>query len=197
MSGYPNKIEAAVLVSTNKPLQVLEMKLPKLMKGQILVKVIFSGVCRSQLMECKGLRGKDKWLPHLLGHEGSGVVIKVGEGVSKVSIGDEVILTWIECEGIDAKPAKYRHNKKVINAGKVTTFSNYTIVSENRLVIKPTGLSLKEAVLFGCALPTGAGIIKNEINLKKYFIKNILKDEIVICMGAGSISKWIREMKIK
>ena len=40
-------------------------------------------------------------------------------------------------------------------------------------------------------------IIKNEINLKKYFIKNILKDEIVICMGAGSISKWIREMKIK
>ena len=40
-------------------------------------------------------------------------------------------------------------------------------------------------------------IIKNEINLKKYFIKNLLKDEIVICMGAGSISKWIREMKIK
>ena len=40
-------------------------------------------------------------------------------------------------------------------------------------------------------------IIKNEINLKKYFIKNILRDEIVICMGAGSISKWIREMKIK
>ncbi len=179
MSGYPNKIEAAVLVSTNKPLQVLEMKLPKLMKGQILVKVIYSGVCRSQLMECKGLRGKDKWLPHLLGHEGSGVVIKVGESVSKVSIGDEVILTWIECEGIDAKPAKYRQNKKVINAGKVTTFSNYTIVSENRVIKKPKKMPFDVAALFGCAFPTGAGMIINDLRFSK--------NDNVVVLGLGGI----------
>ena len=179
MSKYPCKIKAAVLVNIKKPLQILELKTPKLMKGQILVKVFFSGICKSQLMECKGFRGKDKWLPHLLGHEGSGVVIKVGTGVNKVSIGDEVILTWIECEGIDADPVKYRHNKKVINAGKVTTFSNYTIVSENRVIKKPKKMPFDIAALYGCAFPTGAGMVINDLSFNKH-------DNILV-LGLGGI----------
>jgi S-(hydroxymethyl)glutathione dehydrogenase/alcohol dehydrogenase len=114
-------------------------------------------------MEVRGKRGADQWLPHLLGHEGSGEVLAVGEGVTKVKKGDHVILGWVKGEGIDAPGAKYLCNGNVVNSGKVTTFSNHTIVSENRIVKKPEGLALDEAVLFGCALPTGSGMVLNEV----------------------------------
>ena len=125
--------------------------------------MLFSGVCRSQLMEVRGGRGKDPWLPHLLGHEGSGEVLAIGPGVTKVRPGDEVILGWLKGQGLDAPGAKYRCNGQVINSGRVTTFSNYTIVSESRLVKKPDELPLDVAILFGCALPTGGGMVLNEL----------------------------------
>ena len=80
-------IEAAVLVQTSQPLELKTITHRKLKKGQVLVKILYSGICRSQLMEVKGLRGEDKWLPHLLGHEGSGIVEQIGEGVKKVKVG--------------------------------------------------------------------------------------------------------------
>ena len=75
-------MKAAVLRKINKPLTIENLILPKLTKGQLLVELKFSGVCHSQLMEIKGLRGKDIWIPHLLGHEGSGIVKKVANGVN-------------------------------------------------------------------------------------------------------------------
>ncbi len=83
----PKYLKAAVLISQKKPLKILKLEIPKIKEGQILVKILFSGVCRSQIMEIKGLRGKDKWLPHMLGHEGSGTVVEIGKGVKKVSKG--------------------------------------------------------------------------------------------------------------
>ena len=156
--------KAAILRELGCPLVVGEIEIPKLQNGQVLVKIYYSGVCRSQLMEVSGLRGADPWLPHLLGHEGSGIVLEVGPGVSKVKVGDEVILGWIKSDGIDALGAKYTCNGQIINSGKVTTFSNYSVVSESRLVKKPFGLPFDIAVLFGCALPTGAGMVLNELN---------------------------------
>ena len=76
--------KAAVLEKTNSALKIKNLKAPELKKGQVLVKVLFSGVCRSQLMEIEGKRGRDKWLPHCLGHEGSGVVESIGPKVTKV-----------------------------------------------------------------------------------------------------------------
>ena len=73
----------AVLYSKNK-IKYLNLKIPKLKKGQVLVKIMYSGVCRSQLMEFKGQRGKDIYLPHLFGHEAAGKVEVVGGGVKKV-----------------------------------------------------------------------------------------------------------------
>ena len=157
-----NISRAAVLEKLGQPLVIKNIELPPLLPGQILVKVLFSGVCRSQLMEVRGKRGNDPWLPHLLGHEGSGIVLAIGKDVTKVKIDDEVILGWIKGEGLDAPGAKYRCGKQIINSGGVTTFCNYTIVSENRLVKKPIGLEFDTAVLFGCALPTGAGMVLNE-----------------------------------
>lgn len=162
-------MKAAVLCELNKPLKLMDLIIPELLEGQVLVKIFYSGVCRSQLMEARGGRGKDNWLPHLLGHEACGEVISTGKGVKKVKKGDEVILGWIKGDGIDAAGAKYisKEDGQIINSGKVTTFSNYSIVSENRIVHLPKGIPHNVAVLFGCALPTGAGIVFNELEPKK------------------------------
>lgn len=159
-------MKAAVLTQLNKPLDVLSginCAAPGL--GQVLVKLAYSGVCHSQLMEVRGRRGADAYLPHLLGHEGSGKVIAVGEGISKVSVGDLVVLGWIKGSGLDGGAVKYRCNcqPQKINAGGVTTFNEYALVSENRVVPLPKGIPLDIAVLFGCAVPTGAGIITNDL----------------------------------
>ncbi len=161
-------IKAAILRNTNSKLEVENIFCRKLLKGQVLVKIFYSGVCRSQLMEVKGFRGKDQWLPHLLGHEASGIVMSTGPGVKKVKKGSEVILTWIKGKGIEAVGAKYTSKKnETINSGQVTTFSNYSVVSENRIIKKPKGLPFDIAVLYGCALPTGAGMVVNQLDIKK------------------------------
>lgn len=156
-------MNAAVLVKPNQPLARIDLDLPDLQYGQVLVKVYFSGVCRSQLMEWKGMRGTDPHLPHLLGHEGSGVVQAIGPGVKKVAVNDRVVLTWIKGKGADSKGALFSKGTYQINSGSVTTFSNYSIVSENRLVRVPDSIPLNLAWLFGCALPTGCGIVKNSL----------------------------------
>ena len=154
---------AAILQAVNAPLIIRKITLPDLLPGQVLVKVHYSGVCRSQLMEVKGGRGPDPWLPHLLGHEGSGEVLAIGEGVTKVKPGDAVILGWLKGSGLEAPGARYRCGDEIINSGRVTTFSTHTIVSENRVTLKPEGLPMDVAVLFGCALPTGAGMVLNQV----------------------------------
>ena len=69
------------------------------------------------------MRGHDKWLPHLLGHEASGIVVEVGEGVKKVKEGDEVILSWIKSDGLEAEKIKFETDDGIINAGPISTFS--------------------------------------------------------------------------
>jgi S-(hydroxymethyl)glutathione dehydrogenase / alcohol dehydrogenase len=160
-SGF---MKAAVLYKTGEPLVVEEnIKIPPLSPGQVLVKVAYSGICRSQLMEARGHRGHDPYLPHLLGHEGAGEVIEVTKGVKKVVKGDRVVLTWIKGEGANCKGAVYNKNDMQINSGGVTTFSNYTVVSENRCVSIPKTVPLDVATLLGCAIPTGAGIVMNTL----------------------------------
>lgn len=157
-------MKAAVLYELNRPLVLKdEILLPKLTHGQVLVRIAYSGVCHSQLMEVRGRRGEDKYLPHLLGHEGSGIVIDVGSGVTKVSAGDKVILGWIKGSGIDTGGCQYICHGEIINAGSVTTFSEYAIVSENRCVLIPEGVPIDVAALLGCAVLTGAGIVTHTI----------------------------------
>jgi len=168
VSPAPGKLEmkAAVLLGLNKPLSIIsgvEYSVPS--RGQVLVKLAYSGVCHSQLMEIRGNRGPDAYLPHLLGHEGSGKVVSVGEGVTKVGVGELVILGWIKGTGLESGGVQYNCSSlsQKINAGGVTTFNEYALVSENRLVPLPAGVPMDIAVLFGCAVPTGAGIITNDL----------------------------------
>ena len=80
MKKFPH-ITAAVLTNTSKPLEIIKnIIIPHLRPDQILVKIFYSGVCHSQLMEVKGLRGSDIWLPHMLGHEATAEIIQIGSG---------------------------------------------------------------------------------------------------------------------
>jgi S-(hydroxymethyl)glutathione dehydrogenase/alcohol dehydrogenase len=160
-------MKAAVLFELNQPLRIIDIEqLPCLQEGQVLVDIIYSGLCHSQVMEIRGCRGEDKYLPHMLGHEGVGLVREVGPNVTKVKAGDAVIMGWIKGDGIDAPGGVYDYQGTTINSGGMTTFSEVSIVAENRLVKLPQGLPPDIAVLFGCALPTGAGIVMNEIDPK-------------------------------
>ncbi|OGT39863.1 MAG: acetoin dehydrogenase [Gammaproteobacteria bacterium RIFCSPHIGHO2_12_FULL_36_30] len=156
---------AAVLIEQNKPLVLLNnILIPTLKRGQVLVKILFAGLCHSQLMEISGLRGEDKYLPHLLGHEGVGTVVEVGEGVTKIKKNDTVVLGWIKGDGLDGGASQYHtQDGLIINSGAVTTFSDYAIISENRLTKKPIHTPDELAVLYGCAIPTGLGMVLNAV----------------------------------
>lgn len=160
-------MKAAILVENNSPLVVDEIQYPdKLEYGQVLVKIFFSGICGAQLNEISASKGPDKFLPHLLGHEGSGIVLKTGPGVTTVKANDHVVLHWRPSSGIQAPPAKYQWGKKIVNAGWVTTFNDYAVISENRLTVLPNEFDLRLAPLFGCAVTTAVGVINNDAKVK-------------------------------
>lgn len=159
------RITAVVLMEHHKPLMLFNnVLIPPLKRGQVLVKILFAGLCHSQLMEIDGLHGEDKYLPHMLGHEGTGEVVEIGEGVTKIKVGDTVILGWIKGSGLENTETQYQTSDGLIlNAGPVTTFSDYAVISENRLIKKPDNTPNELAVLYGCAIPTGLGMVLNAV----------------------------------
>jgi S-(hydroxymethyl)glutathione dehydrogenase/alcohol dehydrogenase len=156
------KTRAAVLYELNKPLVVEDIDVTPVGHGQVLVRVAYSGVCRSQLNEVKGNRGEDPFLPHTLGHEGSGIVEEIGHGVTKVKPGDHVVISWIAGNGLDVPIHNYyKKGDQVINSGAVSTFNEYAVVSENRLIPIISGMPMDIAALMGCCVPTGFGTVLN------------------------------------
>lgn len=176
----PETMKAAVLVEQLKPLVVAKIQLPlKLDIGQVLVKIHYSGICGSQLGEIDGAKGPDPYLPHLLGHEASGVVIDVGPGVKYVKSDDVVVLHWRKGLGIEGSPPEYSWMGKKLNAGWIATFNEYAIVAENRLTVIPSDSDMQVAALFGCAVTTGFGVVENNAKLKI--------GESVVVFGAGGV----------
>ncbi|OPY06157.1 MAG: S-(hydroxymethyl)glutathione dehydrogenase [Syntrophorhabdus sp. PtaB.Bin184] len=174
------KIKAGILVESNAPLEVAEIDMPeKLSFGQVLVKIHFSGICGAQLNEISAAKGPDKFLPHLLGHEGSGTVLETGEGVTTVKEGDTVVLHWRQSDGIQSNTPTYSWNGKKVNAGWVTTFNNYAVISENRLTKIPDDFDLRIAPLFGCAVTTAMGVINNDAHVKV--------GQSVVVFGVGGV----------
>lgn len=180
MSQIPKTTLAAILVEQKKPLQIAEIALPESLDiGQVMVEFFYSGICGSQIGEIDGVKGPDKWLPHLLGHEASGKVLAIGPGVKHVKPGDTVVAHWRPSKGIEATPAKYQWQGKTVNAGWVTTFNKHAIISENRLTTIPTNSDLKAAALYGCAVTTGFGVVDNRARIRL--------GETVVVFGAGGI----------
>jgi S-(hydroxymethyl)glutathione dehydrogenase/alcohol dehydrogenase len=168
-----------VLRALGAPLVLEELTIPDLKPGQLLVDVAYSGVCHTQLMEARGKKGPDRFLPHAMGHEGSGIVREVGDGVTKVRAGDHVVLSWMKGSGADIGSTHYSCGEETINCGAVGTFMQTAVVSENRVVPVPKELPLREAALLGCAIPTGAGIIINSLRVRP--------GESVVVFGVGGI----------
>lgn len=174
-----DKTRAAVLVELAKPLQIMELTLPALKPGQVLVDLAYSGVCHTQLSEVRGRRGPDKFLPHTLGHEGSGTVAAVGEGVNKVKTGDHVVVSWIKGSGAVVPGCVYGGPSGGVNSGAVSTFMTRAVTCESRVTVIPKDFPLREAALLGCAIPTGAGIAFNTAK--------IAEGATVAVFGAGGI----------
>jgi S-(hydroxymethyl)glutathione dehydrogenase / alcohol dehydrogenase len=179
-NALPRTSRAAILVAQNAPLEISEIELPDVLDvGQVLVKVHVSGICGSQLGEIDGAKGPDKFLPHLLGHEGAATVLACGPGVKKVKPSDDVVLHWRKGPGIECTPPKYRWQGQTVNAGWVTSFNEFAVVSENRVTTLPTGSDREVAALFGCAVTTGFGVAENNAKLKL--------GEAVVVFGAGGV----------
>ncbi|MFC1646111.1 zinc-binding dehydrogenase [Candidatus Omnitrophota bacterium] len=183
MGLYPLKFRAAILQESHKPLVLDDIEFSgPLLTGQVLTKLHYSGICGKQIDEIDAIAGPDAFLPHLLGHEGCAEVIDIGPGVAKVKKGDTVVMHWRKGSGIQSSTPMYLRNGSRINAGWVTTFNDYAVVSENRL----TPISIQEegdkliAALCGCVVTTGVGVIINEARVQPY-------DTVVIygCGGVG------------
>lgn len=159
------KTFAAILEKTGHPLTLCELEVPALKAGQVLVEIQYSSICHTQINEVKGLKGEDKFLPHTLGHEGFGVVKEVGDQVTKVKPGDAVVLTWLKGDGMNVPGSQYQWGSKTVNSGAVSTFMKHAVISENRLV-KASGVSAELMPLLGCAVPTGVGVVLNNIKPK-------------------------------
>ena len=161
------KVRSAVLYELGHPLKIIELDLPAPEQGEVLVKVIASGICHTQLLEIKGENATGSHIPNLLGHEGSGIVVSVGKKVTKVREGDHVILSWIRGYGTSTFPQPIEHNGQQINRGSVTTFSDYTVVSENRVTPIRKDMPLRPLALIGCAVATGMGMVFNNARVEE------------------------------
>jgi S-(hydroxymethyl)glutathione dehydrogenase/alcohol dehydrogenase len=173
------KTPAAILVEQRKPLVIDEVELPPLKRGQVLVEIYATRVCGSQIGEIDGVKGPDKFLPHLLGHEAGAIVLEVGPEVTHVAPGDRVVCHWRPGAGIDAGGAVYDWNGTKVNAGPITTFQKFAVISENRLTKVPPDTDFELCCLLADTLTTGFGIINKDAEVKA--------GESVVIFGVGGI----------
>ena len=174
--------KAAILREFNQPLDIVELQVPELQPGQVLVRINCAGICGAQIREITGAKGPDPYLPHMLGHEGSGTVEEVGAGVYKVKPGDFVVCHWRKGSGMEAPAPRYtllQGGDGLIGGGPVATFGEMSVMSENRLTVVPNDIPGDVAALFGCALTTGFGAVINEAQVNP--------GESVLVIGAGGV----------
>ena len=184
-------MKAAILEQLNAPLTVADLELPDgLTHGQVRVRVLASGICGAQLQEIQGFKGNAKYLPHLLGHEGCGIVEAIGPNVTRVRPHDRVVMHWRKGGGLEAAPAQYQWGRAAIEAGErtgsalvgggpVTTFCEEAVVSENRLTAVPPETPIELCALLGCGLSTALATIEFEAQLRW--------GETILIVGCGGL----------
>lgn len=174
------RARAAVLVALGEPLRIVDLDVPSPGAGQVLVRITHSGVCHTQLSEARGRRGPDVYLPHCLGHEAAGLVEAVGESVTTVAPGDEVVITWLRGTGAPSGPISYGSSDLgTVNSGPVSTFLTEAVVAEDRVLRVPPGIPGPVRALLGCAVPTGGGAVRNIASAKS--------GESIAVFGVGGV----------
>ena len=171
--------KAAVLEKKNT-VKIRKLKKPtSLQKGQILIKVLYSSICHTQLQEIEMKRGKDNFIPHCLGHEGVGVIEKIYKDCKKFKVRDKVCLTWVKSGKTISKGNVYEDNKGIkINSGPVHTLNEFAVIDQSRIYKLENSKNIKNQVLLGCAMPTTFNI----------FLENKIKKNMNICvLGGGGL----------
>jgi S-(hydroxymethyl)glutathione dehydrogenase / alcohol dehydrogenase len=172
--------KAAILTESCKPLVIDEITLPDALDhGQVLVRVKTSSICGAQINEIDAVKGIDKFLPHLLGHEALATVIETGPGVTSCKRDDSVVMHWRPGKGMQSQTPAYSWQGRKVNAGWVTTFNEYAVVSENRVTPVPASIDSKSAPLLGCAVTTALGVINNDAR--------VAIGESVVVFGVGGV----------
>lgn len=178
---------AAVLRSTGAPLTIEEVELAGPGPREVLVQVVASGVCHSDLHIIDGSIPAN--LPMICGHEGAGVVLEVGPGVTGTEPGDHVVLAWVPSCGRCSFCAAGRANLCETTIGPsyaghlwdgtsrftgrggesighhvmVSSFAGHVVVPEGGVVPVPRDLPLERLALIGCAVTTGVGAVTNTV----------------------------------
>lgn len=170
---------AAVQTECGGRLQLAELDLPAPGPDQVLVKMLSSGVCHSQLHQ---MHSPTLARPLLLGHEGTGVVMQIGAGVTHVKEGDRCILTWVPRLPIRGRPAWQPTGARFggqLAHGHVYTWSQALLTSATLVVPigddDPSDLSC----IVGCAVLTGAGAVMHTAGVRP--------GESVAVFGVGGV----------
>lgn len=185
------KSRAAVAFKAGEPLQIVEIDVAPPQKGEVLVKITHTGVCHTDAFTLSG-EDPEGLFPVVLGHEGAGIVVEVGEGVTSVKPGDHVIpLYTAECgECLFCKSGKTNlcvsvratQGKGVMPDGTsrfsyqgqplyhymgCSTFSEYTVVAEVSLAKISPDANPEQVCLLGCGVTTGLGAVKNTAKVQE------------------------------
>ncbi|WP_435058875.1 Zn-dependent alcohol dehydrogenase [Streptomyces sp. bgisy060] len=189
-------IRAAVLPAVGSPLEITDIELPEPGPGQVRVRLAAAGVCHSDLSLSNGTMRVP--VPAVLGHEGAGTVVSVGEGVTHVAPGDGVVLNWAPSCG-DCHPCSLGEVWLCVNALtgaanvhartgdgtelhpglNVAAFAEETVVAANCVLPVPDGVPLADAALLGCAVLTGWGAVHHAARVRA--------GETVAVFGVGGV----------
>lgn len=191
MSDNFIKSKAAIAWGPNEPLSIeeVDVMLPK--KGEVLVRIVASGVCHTDAFTLSG-EDPEGVFPAILGHEGGGIVEQIGEGVTSVEVGDHVIpLYTAECgvckmcrsgktnlcsavretqgKGLmpDGTTRFYKDGEPIYHYMGCSTFSEYTVLPEISLAKVNKDAPLEEVCLLGCGVTTGMGAVMNTAKVEE------------------------------
>ena len=185
------KSRAAVAFGPGQPLKIVEIDVAPPKKGEVLVKITHTGVCHTDAFTLSG-DDPEGVFPAVLGHEGGGVVVEVGEGVTSLQPGDHVIPLYTAecreckfcksgktnlCQAVRATQGKglmpdgttrFSYNgEPIYHYMGTSTFSEYTVVAEISLAKVNPQAPLDKVCLLGCGVTTGIGAVHNTAKVKE------------------------------
>ncbi len=173
------KMKAAVMMGVGKPLEIKEVELDPPKSGEVLVKILATAVCHSDL---NTLEDPTTPIPQILGHEGAGEVVAVGPNVTTCKPGDRVVLSWLPycgtcaycragkthlCETafgpmfggtlMDGTSRLHLGDQQAYHMSLLSTFAEYTVVPQMSCVVVPPEMPMDKACMIGCGVSTGFG----------------------------------------
>lgn len=185
------KSRAAVAFAANKPLEIVEVDVAPPQEGEVLVKIVATGVCHTDAYTLSGA-DPEGLFPTILGHEGGGIVEAVGPGVKNLQVGDHVIPLYTaecgECKFCTSGKTnlcgavRATQGKGVMPDGTsrfsykgeplyhymgCSTFSEYTVLPEISLAKIPKEAPLDKVCLLGCGVTTGIGAVLNTAKVEE------------------------------